>query len=139
MCQCPIPGSLHFYSHYLFRAAKIGLCQCPIPGSLHFYVVELSELAMKHEWCVNALSRAHSISTLKVECERIRKRVSMPYPGLTPFLRSCNSIQMQHVLLCQRPIPGSLHFYRHILTVLKNNKKRCQRPIPGSLHFYPHP
>ena len=62
-CQCPISGALHFYTdEYTRREKREELCQCPISGALHFYnnVTKISNIKMKY---VNALSRAHSIST----------------------------------------------------------------------------
>ena len=38
------------------------MCQCPKSGSIHFYVLS-ANTALKRLVCVNALSRAQSIST----------------------------------------------------------------------------
>ncbi len=64
MCQCPISGLLHFYDGLRMELKKEDdLCQCPISGLLHFYYKnEHGEFAEQ-------------------------AKVSMPYFGLTPFLR----------------------------------------------------
>ena len=62
------------------------MCQCPISGALHFYEAEALAKGMGLE-CVNALSRAHFIST-------IMHRID-------PFI----------TYVCQCPISGALHFY----------------------------
>ena len=38
LCQCPIPGSYHFYTmKKMVAKMMMAVCQCPIPGSYHFY------------------------------------------------------------------------------------------------------
>ena len=61
-CQCPITGLLHFYSDVKQQLKPGKRCQCPITGLLHFYEKQKS-IIMKLAGCVNALSRAYSIST----------------------------------------------------------------------------
>ncbi len=136
--QCPISGSLHFYgvlsynmlsqscvnalsrAHFIStESGKHGavayldkMCQCPISGSRHFYFI--TQKSVKDQLgCVNALSRAHVISTLTREATGIiiNNRV--------------NALSRAHVIstwveldraeakkMCQCPISGSRHFYK---------------------------
>ena len=48
-----------------------GMCQCPQSGSLHFYGGRERAQTQTRD-CVNALSRAHFISTLNLSNEEIR-------------------------------------------------------------------
>ena len=65
MCQCPISGALHFYSLLLGLSCFSLLCQCPISGALHFYKPnQFSPSGIYYS--VNALYRAHFISTLPI-------------------------------------------------------------------------
>ena len=86
------------------------MCQCPISGALHFYrgVTRCTPAAEKG---VNALSRAHFISTMPATRKCLNMwRVSMPYLGRTSFLRGRQIIKT-HNNMCQCPISGALHFY----------------------------
>ena len=74
--------------------------------------------------CVNALSRAHSISTWRVTVSyKHNEGVSMPYPGLTPFLLDWHLFEKEYDEMCQCPIPGSLHFYIQVMHGQKS--KQC--------------
>ena len=109
---------------------------------------------------VNALSRAHSISTNPIKCYTSLQNVSMPCLGLTPFLPSKNFFLVTFMIRCQCPVSGSLHFYEE--TKMELEKRGyvsmpclgltpfllseeafislltwlCQCPVSGSLHFY---
>ena len=110
MCQCPSSGLLHFYIICLKLLDMKWKCQCPSSGLLHFYKLQWSYFRAQR-WCVNALHRAYSISTKEKSFTSSKKRmcqcpssgllhfygytvkeihgeyVSMPFIGLTPFLR----------------------------------------------------
>ena len=85
-CQCPLSGFLHFYVVRTSVAGqRYGLCQCPLSGFLHLNDIMDREAV----YCVNALYRAFSISTGKFSQRNFKnKKVSMPFIGLSPFLRS---------------------------------------------------
>ena len=64
-CQCPISGALHFYGVDCLDRYPYRMCQCPISGALHFYLISDKNETQKIMG-VNALSRAHFISTIKI-------------------------------------------------------------------------
>ena len=80
-------------SPFLRKLGKVGLalkkqCQCPLSGFLHFYVCEYLQV-QPSEISVNALYRAFSISTTGIDIPmELLEGVSMPFIGLSPFLRS---------------------------------------------------
>ena len=64
LCQCPLSGFLHFYECFgLIETDNQYMCQCPLSGFLHFY---------NNTMILNGDMRD----------------VSMPFIGLSPFLRS---------------------------------------------------
>ena len=64
------------------------MCQCPLSGYLHFYMV-IKKATFNSAICVNALYRAISISTrTDKSLTEMEDYVSMPFIGLSPFLRS---------------------------------------------------
>ena len=88
MCQCPISGSRHFYVLNKFQSGKVKVC---VNALSRAHVISTASLRIqndKEHACVNALSRAHVISTpIHVTLsKRKRRKVSMPYLGLTSFL-----------------------------------------------------
>ena len=111
------------------------------------------------EMCVNALSRAFFISTLKNVVDLAEKKVSMPSVVLSSFLRfkksyaECNgSVSMPSVVLssflrkyknfqsdgtewCQCPQSCFLHFYMDLNLIL-SIALPCQCPQSCFLHFY---
>ena len=65
MCQCPQSGLYHFYDYLSIVKYSEVLCQCPQPGLYHFYWIHIVTGGNSSE-CVNALSRAYTISTLRI-------------------------------------------------------------------------
>ena len=137
------------------------MCQCPISGALHFYR-RFSWHCADQISCVNALSRAHFIST-RDEVESIvgYLNVSMPYLGRTSFLHRPDWGKGRIPFMCQCPISGALHFYgnpsasetevieavsmpylgrtsflRWKDKLRELSLRMCQCPISGALHFY---
>ena len=109
VCQCPISVALHFYEGWQPSVLPLWRCQCPISGALHFYTTKSAK--GRTVTGVNALSRAHSIST-KV---RINFLV---------FFQRVNALSRAHSI---STILGEIAALR---------KKMCQCPISGALHFY---
>ena len=61
---------------------------------------------------VNALLRAFSISTESMKDGMSTEiNVSMPYFGLSPFLRILKKTTNGYTVACQCPTSGFLHFY----------------------------
>ena len=91
---------------------RAGKCQCPMSGSHHFYCLIESVTSLDGGLCVNALCRAHIISTVEKE---IGKK------GLVRVNALCRA---------------------HIISTLRCRKqkrsglRRCQCPMSGSHHFY---
>ena len=137
MCQCPISGALHFYRKNEMAAKTEKKCQCPISGALHFYcqsacsaeyyAVRVNALSRAHfistkaletnlaayVVCVNALSRAHFISTKKTVLQRnIVWNVSMPYLGRTSFLHAIYDYLMKKADVSM-PYLGRTSFLRY--------------------------
>ena len=72
----------------------------PYPGLTPFLLLGEGDLPALDEVSVNALSRAHSISTETDDyCMLLMHNVSMPYPGLTPFLRK-KTYLLLFILFC---------------------------------------
>ena len=105
------------------------------------YLGRTSFLLCKANWydsgrCVNALSRAHFISTT-------------PYEEGMAFVQRVNALSRAHFIStppvyavtlssskkCQCPISGALHFY-YIICQPQRKENQCQCPISGALHFY---
>ena len=110
-CQCPISGALHFYKGIGNKSCSLCcVCQCPISGALHFYQKDGTATQYRLE-CVNALSRAHFIST-------------------------CNIRLFDEKSRCVNALSRA-HFISTILTIkLLPERSLCQCPISGALHFY---
>ena len=137
MCQCPISGSRHFYVLNKFQSGKVKVC---VNALSRAHVISTASLRIqndKEHACVNALSRAHVISTpIHVTLsKRKRRKVSMPYLGLTSFLLKARK-KLCFGLGCQCPISGSRHFYALEYWNNTYNDIVCQCPISGSRHFY---
>ena len=112
MCQCPISGSRHFYNEKDRKPYPAQRVSMPYLGLTSFLQI-ITGASRGYLWCVNALSRAHVISTnskdslviytrigvnalsrAHVISTRFRRNthkrlwlVSMPYLGLTSFLQ----------------------------------------------------
>ncbi len=87
--------------------------------------------------CVNALSRAHSISTIEVIggiC--YVEEVSMPYLGRTPFLPVTYKQNKHKQRKVSMPYLGRTPFLPGEGETMKNIINMCQCPISGALHFY---
>ena len=138
MCQCPISGALHFYVKKDMKEAHAFVCQCPISGALHFYA-ETEHPEWTESVCVNALSRAHFISTTWhtrvkysnwfsvnalsrahfISTNEKQKKggtkmkdVSMPYLGRTSFLR-VKSYTTKSQCVVSMPYLGRTSFLQH--------------------------
>ena len=85
----PFIGLLPFLPVIAIAVITIAvMCQCPLSGFLHFYVCEYLQV-QPSEISVNALYRAFSISTTGIDIPmELLEGVSMPFIGLSPFLRS---------------------------------------------------
>ena len=141
VCQCPISGSRHFYGSPTNRPERAQTsCQCPISGSRHFYAWRILAAACMDYWCVNALSRAHVISTNSMQSARSPHRtgvnaLSRAHVISTRYVAD----KMANLLMCQCPISGSRHFYEKKQMARTLRIPLCQCPISGSRHFYPTP
>ena len=87
MVSMPYLGRTSFLQRSTYPKKQGSLmCQCPISGALHFYVQILINKYAGQKG-VNALSRAHFISTRRKKIIDAMNCVSMPYLGRTSFLR----------------------------------------------------
>ena len=95
VCQCPISGALHFYVT-IIRKGDSPDVSMPYLGRTSFLLDE-SRSGCESNKCVNALSRAHFISTemIKQAENVIKKLVSMPYLGRTSFLLRKRFLQIR--------------------------------------------
>ncbi len=71
LCQCPKSGKPHFYAASASQThEEVFWCQCPKSGKPHFYLC-MGIVTMNWGRCVNALSRANLISTIKENIDYI--------------------------------------------------------------------
>ena len=137
LCQCPISGALHFYILAELISTTDQAVSMPYLGRTSFLRKWAISAISLQKCCVNALSRAHFIST----------------PARRPTKCTLRAV-------CQCPISGALHFYctmiipqtraamrvnalsrAHFISTMKSYKCvdgrfLCQCPISGALHFY---
>ncbi len=157
VCQCPISVALHFYEGWQPSVLPLWRCQCPISGALHFYttksakgrtVTGVNALSRAHSistsrrranpgrsYCVNALSRAHSISTVEHMPPNTGKRC---VNALSRAHSISTKVRINFLVFFQRV--NALSRAHSISTILGEiaalRKKMCQCPISGALHFY---
>ena len=87
--------------------------------------------------CVNALYRAHSISTQPSPATVSSMMVCQcPVSGVLHFYYIEVTPELYEQGMCQCPISGVLHFYRKGEMKMNRKLKKCQCPISGVLHFY---
>ena len=110
VCQCPISGALHFYRDNRLQWRYPRTVSMPYLGRTPF--LQTGRISGKIKgYCVNALSRAHSISTKEL------RYLKIGYGGVNALSRAHSISTIQYTLydiqtaLCQCPISGALHFY----------------------------
>ena len=161
MCQCPVAGLLHFYyiewtGTYIYS----DMCQCPVAGLLHFYLQKqprqlIKQYGVNALWraysistnlyhldnkrldiCVNALWRAYSISTgINAGCPGIKRCVSMPCGGLTPFLLGWKRRHCGGQGAVSMPCGGLTPFLRSTVIGFDNNRCFVSMPCGGLTPF----
>ena len=89
MYQCPISGYPHFYLNQKLTEEISKQCVNALSRAIPISTETIISYISKDSLCVNALSRAIPISTHKIlRSTNSEGDVSMPYLGLSPFLRS---------------------------------------------------
>ena len=135
LCQCPYSGLSHFYQEpEETQQPDESVCQCPYSGLSHFYVAqEIAHAAQNN--CVNALTRAYPISTLRFRWSFGKAYyVSMPLLGLIPFLQG-NEENIKESYVVSMPLLGLIPFLRQKEKIMKKIKKIVSMPLLGLIPF----